>query len=103
MSMSSTLKYLLWRNSSTFQAFLNATGHTQPINLGIGYVVGITGDCPTQILCKNWSASFQGVLQALHNLQKQSGMKTHIFPYQCFWVSLLLKVSGVNFGQITTG
>jgi hypothetical protein len=40
-------------------------------------VVGITGDCPTQILCKNWSTSFQGMLQALHNLQKQSSMKTH--------------------------
>jgi hypothetical protein len=47
--MSTTLKYLLWRNSSTFQAFLNATGQTQPINLGIGYVVGITGDCHTHI------------------------------------------------------
>jgi hypothetical protein len=45
------------------------------------------------------------MLQALHNLQKQSSMKTHThtFPYQCFWVSLLLKVSSVNFSPITTG
>jgi hypothetical protein len=50
--------YLLWRNSRTLQAFLNATGNTQPIDSRISHVVSITSDCPSQILCKDWSSSF---------------------------------------------